>query len=71
MNLRLSQAGHGASLHEVKALEEAGWGPQGPAGGQAGNSRRAPGLSAELGLVGWSAAQAQQLTRYIPVGVGP
>lgn len=49
-----------------------GWvGPQGPTGGQAGSSRQAPGHRAELGPVGWSDAQAQQLTRYIPVGVGP
>ena len=40
-------------------------------GKQAGASHPAPGLSAELGPVGWSTSRAQQLTRYIPGGAGP
>lgn len=51
-------------LSTVRASEGARLGPQDPAGRKQSPSTR---LRAELGPVGWSASQAQQLTRYIPV----
>lgn len=72
VNLRLSQAGVGLLSTESEPRRRPGWDPRIRQAGRQG-AVQAPGLcrAGANGPVRLPGSVAQQLTKYIPVGVGP